>query len=90
MRAIDIIPTGWERRPIKRKAHLFSLLAVLAIIASGVYRLVSDGPLEFRFWFLAAGAGLLAGLAVVFWVFERPQQTWLVGHRSGRRPHDLE
>ncbi len=90
MRAIDITANGWERRPIKRKAHLFSLLAVLAIIASGVYRLVSDAPLEFWFWFLAVGAGNMVGLPVVFWVFERPQQTLLVGHRSRRRPHDLE
>ena len=87
---IAITASRWERRPIKRKAHLFSFLTVLAVIASGVYRLVSDAPWNSRFWLLVAGAGVLAGLAVVFWVFERPQQTWLVGGRSARRPHDLE
>ena len=90
MRTTDITAIRWERRSIKRKAHLFSLLSVLAAVACGPYPFVSDKPLDFWFWFLMILAGVMAGVSAAFWIFERRQDTLLVGSTSDRRPHDLE
>jgi hypothetical protein len=63
---------------------------MLAIITTGAYPLVSDAPLGFWFWVLIAVDGILAAVAVILWIFERPRDTWLVNTGSTLGPHDLE
>jgi hypothetical protein len=86
----SISANRWDRRRIKRKAHLFSLLTVLAAAALLIILLVSDGSFLAWIWILVAGIGALATLAGVFWIFERPTETWMTSCERRDRPSDLE
>ena len=78
------------RRPIKRQAHLFSLLTVLALAGAGLYVFLPDARSGPVFWSLVIAAVILSVLTALFWVFERPQETLLFGSTHSRPRKQLE
>ncbi|MHC1764614.1 MAG: hypothetical protein AB9869_09935 [Verrucomicrobiia bacterium] len=88
MTTLHIIADVPERRSIKRKAHLFCLLAVLTGAAGGVCAVWADGPLNVVFWCLMVAALVSGAVSVLFWVSERPKETNLFGS-IGRRPRKM-
>jgi hypothetical protein len=74
--SITAIPIP-ERRSIKRIAHLFTLLACLAIGGLIVYWFA--GGVDTWFWLLTTAALVLLSTAALAWRFERPKSTLLIG-----------
>ena len=77
-----------ERRIIKRKANLFTLLACLAGCAGIVYWLAADA--DRWFWLLTSAALVLMTVAALAWRFERPRITLLIGGTSANWKQKIE
>lgn len=87
---LHIIADVPERRSIKRKAHLFCLLAVLTGAAGGVYAVWADGQLNVVFWCLMVAALVSGTVSVLFWILERPKETGLFGSTGQRARRMIE